>query len=122
MTRVRVGPLAALGVLPRLVDLTAAGPHGPQAIVLRDRTGTLQAYLNRCQHLPVPLDAASGELLADDRVHLICLTHGATYRPEDGLCVEGPCEGEHLERLALETKDGTLWVVAPERCTPKFAP
>lgn len=82
-----------------------------RAIVLRDRHGVVRAYVNLCMHLPVPLDAGSDDFLADDGVHLICGTHGALYRPEDGLCIEGPCEGESLLRLDVLEEDGQLWVI-----------
>jgi nitrite reductase/ring-hydroxylating ferredoxin subunit len=32
------------------------GRYPREALVLRDRNGVLRAYLNRCQHLPIPLD------------------------------------------------------------------
>ncbi|MGB5811922.1 MAG: Rieske 2Fe-2S domain-containing protein [Polyangiales bacterium] len=77
------------------------------AILLRNSTGGLVALRNLCRHLPVPLDGGTGELLTEDRRHLICGTHGALYRIDDGYCVEGPCEGLSLERLACrETNDG----------------
>lgn len=57
-------------------------------------------------HLPVPLDGGMGELPSNDR--LVCLTHGAEYEPEQGLCVAGPCEGEVLERVPIEIVDGQI--------------
>jgi len=81
------------------------------AIVVRDRHGVLRAFVNLCKHLPVPLDGGSGRYLSNDRVHLLCGTHGAYYRPEDGLCISGPCEGESLERLRLVEEDGVVYVV-----------
>ena len=84
------------------------------ALVLRDEGGTIRAYRNLCRHLPVPLDGGTGELLSDDGAHLICGTHGATYRLTDGYCVEGPCEGLALQRLYCREQDGDLYVsVAP---------
>lgn len=80
------------------------------ALVLRDESGTIVAYRNLCRHLPVPLDGGTGELLSDDRAHLICGTHGATYRLLDGYCVDGPCEGLSLERLYVREEAGDLYV------------
>lgn len=79
-----------------------------QAIVLRDREGRLRAYVNLCRHLPIPLDAGSGDFLAPDDVHIVCGTHGALYRPEDGLCIEGPCEGMFLYPLDVRDNDGRI--------------
>lgn len=83
-----------------------------QAIVARAADGRLRAYLNLCRHLPVPLDAFTGDLLDDAREHLVCVTHGALYRISDGYCFEGPCEGDRLEPLPLEIVDGVVYLKA----------
>lgn len=81
-----------------------------QALLLRDETGAIVAYRNLCRHLPVPLDGGTGELLSDDGMHLVCGTHGATYRVHDGYCVDGPCEGMALQPLTVRTAGGDLYV------------
>ena len=81
-----------------------------QAIVLRDESGAIVAYRNLCRHLPVPLDGGTGELLSEDGLHLVCGTHGATYRVQDGHCIEGPCEGAALQALAVRRNGGDLYV------------
>jgi nitrite reductase/ring-hydroxylating ferredoxin subunit len=73
-----------------------------EAIVVRDAAGELRAYLNRCQHLPIPLDAGSRSFFGPDGRQLVCKTHGATYRLEDGMCIAGPCTGRALVALRLE--------------------
>lgn len=85
----------------------AMGPHRLRraAIILRDPLGRLRAYMNLCKHLPIPIDGGSGDLLDDERLHLICRTHGALYRMKDGLCIEGPCTGESLDPLTLRDGD-----------------
>jgi nitrite reductase/ring-hydroxylating ferredoxin subunit len=80
------------------------------ALVLRDASGGIVAYRNLCRHLPVPLDGGTGELLSGDGRHLVCATHGATYRLHDGYCIEGPCEGLSLQRLSVRVRDGDLYV------------
>jgi nitrite reductase/ring-hydroxylating ferredoxin subunit len=80
------------------------------ALLLRDENGAIVAYRNLCRHLPVPLDGGTGELLSDDGAHLVCGTHGATYRLHDGYCVEGPCEGLVLQRLYVRKDHGDLYV------------
>lgn len=114
--RVRVGPVAELArgdvrTVPLSPDPDRRFPR--RAVVVRDRHGVPRAFVNLCKHLPVPLDAGSGEFLDDDHVHLVCGTHGALYRPEDGLCIWGPCEGEVLDALELVEEDGELYVVDP---------
>jgi nitrite reductase/ring-hydroxylating ferredoxin subunit len=84
-------------------------PRGPdgiprEALVLRDHGGELHAYLNRCQHLPIPIDGGSRRYLCDDGQYLLCGTHGAKYRLEDGFCVAGPCSGTSLQPVQLERR------------------
>ncbi|MBW2188574.1 MAG: Rieske (2Fe-2S) protein [Deltaproteobacteria bacterium] len=80
------------------------------ALLLRDESGEIVAYRNLCRHLPVPLDGGTGELLSEDGAHLICGTHGATYRLHDGYCVDGPCEGMTLQPLYVREDRGDLYV------------
>lgn len=85
------------------------------AMLLRDRSGAVVAYRNLCRHLPVPLDGGTGALLSDDGAHLVCGTHGATYRITDGYCVEGPCEGLSLEPLHHREAPDGYYVSYPPR-------
>jgi len=82
-----------------------------EALVLRDPSGTVRAYLNRCRHLPIPLDGGSRRYLDDGKRYLMCGTHGALFRREDGYCFEGPCRGDSLFALEVEIDpDGTIWI------------
>ena len=98
-----------------VVDLPRPGGRGPrrQAMVTRLPGGELRAYLNLCKHLPVPLNAYQGDVLVPDGTRFLCRTHGAEYRSEDGLCVEGPCTGEALDPIEVVVRDGALFVVDP---------
>jgi nitrite reductase/ring-hydroxylating ferredoxin subunit len=73
-----------------------------EALVLLDRTGEVRAYVNRCEHLPIPLDGGSRSFFDPYGEHLRCGTHGALYRLEDGFCVAGPCEGRSLLALPVQ--------------------
>jgi len=83
------------------------------ALLLRDEQGAAVAYRNMCRHLPVPLDGGTGRFLSEDRAHLVCGTHGATYRLRDGYCIEGPCAGRMLHRLRVSLRGADLYV-SPE--------
>lgn len=39
--------------------------------------------------------------MALDGFHLLCGTHGALFRPQDGYCVSGPCVGDSLEPVPI---------------------
>ena len=79
--------------------------------MLRDADGALRAYRNLCKHLPILLDAGSGQYLTPDGRELLCNTHGARYRREDGLCVHGPCMGASLEEVPLLVEGDSLVVL-----------
>lgn len=32
----------------------------------------------------------------------MCHAHGARFEPDTGLCVQGPCRGQYLQRVNLE--------------------
>lgn len=80
--------------------------EGTSLILLRCG-GLLQAYLNICPHAGRPLNWAPGRFLYAHG-QLVCAAHGASFRPEDGYCIGGPCRGESLRRVAIEIVDGEV--------------
>lgn len=84
-----------------------------EALVLLAEDGEPRAYLNRCQHLPIPLDGGSRVFLDAAGRHLRCGTHGALYRVRDGLCIDGPCPGKVLIALPWRVVDG--WIEIEDR-------
>jgi nitrite reductase/ring-hydroxylating ferredoxin subunit len=88
-------------------------PRGPdkrprEALVLLGEDGEPRAYLNRCRHLPVPIDGGSKQYLTRGGEYLLCGTHGALYRKDDGMCIAGPCLNLALEKLTLVEENGLL--------------
>ena len=73
--------------------------------------GVARAYVNQCAHVGVELDWMEGEFFDSARRHLICATHGATYAPENGHCVAGPCKGARLIPLLVTEHDGQVWLI-----------
>jgi nitrite reductase/ring-hydroxylating ferredoxin subunit len=72
--------------------------------------GAPRAYVNRCPHVPYPLDFGDGEVLDHDRKTIVCANHGARFDGDTGRCVWGPARGRGLEALAIAL-DGDAWVV-----------
>ncbi len=68
--------------------------------------GKYYAYKNRCAHMSLTLDLDDNDFFTIDFRALICKTHGAMYRPENGYCFAGPCYSEALESLQVEIRDG----------------
>jgi len=79
-----------------------------EALLLLDTDGVPRAFVNRCQHMPIPLDGGSRQFFSSDRLALLCGTHGARYRLNDGYCTAGPCSGTSLQAIDLRIVDSTI--------------
>jgi nitrite reductase/ring-hydroxylating ferredoxin subunit len=71
--------------------------------------GTARAWVNACRHQSLPLDFGDAHFFDDEADALVCVHHGARYRPDTGECVDGPCRGAFLTPLALEERGAELW-------------
>ena len=72
------------------------GPDFAQRIVVARRGSRVFGYVNSCPHALSRLDFTPGEFMDEEDGHLYCAAHGALFRVEDGVCVEGPCLDEAL--------------------------
>jgi nitrite reductase/ring-hydroxylating ferredoxin subunit len=62
----------------------------------------IRAYVNLCPHIGSRLDGYIGEFHHEDEPELLyCDSHAAFFRIEDGVCVEGPCQGQKLFPAAV---------------------
>lgn len=96
-------------ILCALRDLDATGAKGINLggtgiFVVRSGSDVF-GYVNSCPHIGVPLDMEPDEFISDFGEEIICSTHGARFRIEDGECVSGPCTGDALEPVAVEIRD-----------------
>ena len=69
--------------------------------------GQVQAYLNRCSHIAMELDYQPDRFFDAEGRWLLCATHGATYAPDTGDCVGGPCRGG-LVKITLSEDGGVV--------------
>lgn len=67
-------------------------------------------YVNQCPHAGHQLNWMPDRFLTQEGDLILCNSHGARFRIEDGLCVEGPCPGESLKAIRLEVRDGKIVV------------
>lgn len=81
------------------------------AILVAKRGGALYAYHNACPHLGTPLDFLPGRFFDRDGRHLLCGTHGARFRLEDGVCISGPCSGKRLGRAEIRIEAGEVALI-----------
>lgn len=82
------------------------------AFLINDK-GSFYAYVNRCRHMPTPLDFVRDEFISEDGRYLRCYTHGALYEFATGLCVDGPCKGELLYSLPVRVDRDEVLVGCP---------
>lgn len=80
------------------------------------------AYANSCPHLGSPLDWRPDRFLDRDGRHILCATHGALFRIEDGFCLSGPCAGERLRPVAIARRGTAIYLIEIARDTGEHAP
>ena len=86
--------------------------HGKQRNIFVVRRGNkIYAYLNWCPHSQVLIDQIPGQFFNEDNSLIQCSKHGALFRVEDGFCVEGPCQGEHLMSLPCNIEKGSVVLI-----------
>ena len=106
-------------LLCRLDELADPGSKGSQAdlggavheIVVVRRNNRVYGYINRCPHTGGPLDWMPDQFLSFDKRHIQCATHAALFRLDDGICVAGPCAGDHLTAVLLQVEAGNIYLL-----------
>lgn len=93
----RVTELADPGAREFELQLEAATISG---FILHWRGGWY-AYRNRCPHTGVSLNWLPDQFYDVAFEFVQCSLHGALFRPQDGLCIYGPCVGRSLEPLPV---------------------
>lgn len=53
-------------------------------------------YIDRCPHAGLPLATFGDRFLTREGDLVLCSSHGALFRPRDGICIGGPCAGKAL--------------------------
>jgi nitrite reductase/ring-hydroxylating ferredoxin subunit len=78
--------------------------------------GQFHAYVNRCRHLPLPMNWIDERFFAEEGRYLTCRAHNAYYEPATGRCVAGPAPacGKFLYRVPLEIINGAIYTRPPE--------
>ena len=91
---------------------------GGEAVIVVRLGAEVRAYRNRCPHTGQPLSPWPDRLLTREGDRLICFGHGALFRPEDGVCVAGPCVAgkgrgrlaghQHSDRAGVRSDPGSI--------------
>ena len=104
---VKLGPLDLIAdgkARNFVLQLRAGRFHG---FVVR-RGEQVHGYVDRCPHAGVPLTQQLDDYLAPSGDLIACSWHGALFRIADGLCVGGPCVGQHLTAWPVTVADGQI--------------
>lgn len=113
LTEAPRGPLLALDAVEPGGFAEAEGvvDGSPESLVVhRDAAGGVRAWLNICPHAGRRLDWAPGKFLVSKQGQLVCAVHGASFETTGGVCEAGPCRGEALRAVAVEVRDGAVWL------------
>ncbi|MBU0725490.1 MAG: Rieske (2Fe-2S) protein [Alphaproteobacteria bacterium] len=70
--------------------------------------GQVFGYVNACPHIFASLEFMPDEFLDDSGEFIVCATHGALFRIEDGECIAGPCKGDMLTPVPVSVRDGEI--------------
>ncbi len=71
------------------------------------RVGTeVRGYVNSCPHARHPLNLFAHRFLTPDGSMIVCCSHGALFETSTGRCVAGPCAGQSLRSVPLQTEAG----------------
>jgi nitrite reductase/ring-hydroxylating ferredoxin subunit len=81
-----------------------------ESLVLHRDGDRVRGWFNVCPHAGRRLDWAPGRFLKSKDGLLVCAAHGASFELAGGECVAGPCRGESLRAVALEVRDGGVYL------------
>lgn len=91
-------------------EAEATVDDSPESLILHRDGAGVRAWLNVCPHAGRRLDWAPGKFLKSKDGLLVCAVHGASFELQRGECVAGPCRGDALRQVAVEVRDGKVFL------------
>ncbi|WP_298491192.1 Rieske 2Fe-2S domain-containing protein [uncultured Maritimibacter sp.] len=90
--------------------------EGRDTMFIVRRGDALHGWRNHCPHYDNARMAwRKDEFLSGDKSHIVCGAHGALFEIDTGLCVIGPCLGDHLTPVPLAVRGGEVFLPVPYR-------
>lgn len=94
------------------VEAEAVLDGDAESLILHRDGNSVRAWLNVCPHTGRRLDWAPGKFLKSKDGLLVCAVHGASFELAEGNCVAGPCRGDRLRAVAVELRDGGVFLAS----------
>jgi nitrite reductase/ring-hydroxylating ferredoxin subunit len=98
----RLEDIAVLGA----IELNWGESDWPLSFFVVRIDGEVYGYLNRCPHAGHELNLRPNDFLTREGDLIMCRSHGAQFRIDDGFCVAGPCPGASLKSIGVDVVDG----------------
>jgi nitrite reductase/ring-hydroxylating ferredoxin subunit len=95
-----------------LVEVEGTVDGDAESLILHRDGARVRAWFNVCPHAGRRLDWAPGKFLRSDGL-MVCAAHGASFELGGGECVAGPCRGAALRAVAVEVRDGGVYLANP---------
>lgn len=92
-----------------LVEIEATVDGDAESLIVHRDGERVRVWFNVCPHAGRRLDWAPGQFLRS-RGLLVCAAHGASFELHEGACVAGPCRGQSLRAVALDVRDGGVFL------------
>lgn len=112
-------PLCALDDIPdgQAKGFERAGVGETGGFFVVRRGNRVYGYENVCPHQFTTLDMLPDRFISKLTGDILCATHGAQFRVEDGVCVRGPCPGERLRPVPVAVVRGAVYLVGATAAT-----
>jgi nitrite reductase/ring-hydroxylating ferredoxin subunit len=99
-----------------LCDLAALPDPGARGFMFREGEalflgfvtrvgGAVAGWVDSCPHAGMPLAVVPHRYLTRQGDLILCASHGALFRPEDGVCIGGPCGGKALTPWPVKVEE-----------------
>jgi nitrite reductase/ring-hydroxylating ferredoxin subunit len=92
-----------------LVEIEVSVDGDAESLIVHRDGDCVRAWFNVCPHAGRRLDWAPGRFLRSQNL-LVCAAHGASFELEGGECVAGPCRGASLRAVAVNVRDGGVYL------------
>lgn len=93
---------------PGSLGFSFKGEDGWFAGFVVRKGAVVTGYVDRCPHVGTPLALSPTGFLTRAGEAILCSSHGALFRIEDGLCTAGPCAGKRLSPWLVTVQDGAV--------------